>query len=55
MQNLYHGRESISCLGPKVWNFNPPDLQLLSFLISFKEAIRNWIPKKALVDFVKFT
>ena len=55
MQNLYHGRESISCLGPKVWNFNPPDLQLLSFLISFKKAIRNWIPKKALVDFVKFT
>ena len=41
---VYHGTESISYLGPKIWDIVPIELKNAQSLNSFKKSIRKWIP-----------
>ena len=38
VRSVYHGSESISCLGPRVWILIPPELKQLSSFISFRKS-----------------
>ena len=41
---VYHGTESISYLGPKIWDIVPIELKNVQSHNSFKKIIRKWIP-----------
>ena len=41
-RTVYHGTESISYLGPKIWDIVPIELKSLESLNSFKRSIRKW-------------
>ena len=43
-RTVYHGTESISYLGPKIWDIVPIELKNAQCLNSFKKSIRKWIP-----------
>ena len=43
-KTVYHASESISYLGPKIWNIVPIELKNVQSLNSFKKSIRKWIP-----------
>ena len=38
MSNLYHGTESLSNLGPRIWNLVPDKLKQLVDIHAFKKA-----------------
>ena len=42
----YQGSESISYLGPKVWDINPEKLKEVSSIVSFQKSVRKWILQK---------
>ena len=42
---VYHGFESISNLGPKIWNLVPDRLKELNSMNSFKNEIKRWQPE----------
>ena len=42
--NVYCGTESISNLGPRIWDQVPDRLKELNSLTSFKKEIKKWIP-----------
>ena len=44
-KSVYHGSESISYLGPKIWEFVPAKMKETNSLNSFKIEIRNWVPQ----------
>ena len=44
VHSVYHGTESLSFLGPKIWDLVPVELKLSETLFSFKLRIRNWVP-----------
>ena len=44
-RTVYHGTESISCLGPKIWDIVPSELKEAQSFNSFKKSIRKWIPE----------
>ena len=39
------GTESLSYLGPKLWETVPSSIRDLESLVSFKQNIKKWIPK----------
>ena len=41
-KTVYHGTESISYLGLKMWDIVPAELKQNQSLNSFKKSIRNW-------------
>ena len=41
---VFHGTESISYLGPKIWYFVPDKFKHKKSLNSFKESIEMWVP-----------
>ena len=43
--HVYNGSESISYLGPKVWELVPNNLKRINSLTSFKEQIKKWNPE----------
>ena len=43
--SVYNGTESISYLGPKVWELVPDNLKRINSLTSFKEQIKKWNPE----------
>ena len=43
-RTVYHGTESISYLGPKIWEIVPREIKDLESLNSFKKSIRKWTP-----------
>ena len=43
--HVYNGTESISYLGPKVWELVPDNLKRINSLTSFKEQIKKWNPE----------
>ena len=43
-RTVYHSTESISYLGPKIWDIVPTELKNAQSLNSFKKSIRKWIP-----------
>ena len=42
----FYGSESISYLGPKIWDIVPLELEDLTSLNAFKKGIKKWQPKK---------
>ena len=44
IESVYNGSESITYLGPKIWNMVPSELQEMLSISSFKKAIKEWHP-----------
>jgi len=45
VRTVYNGTESISFLGPKIWNIVPEELRDLESLELFKTRIKKWVPE----------
>ena len=45
VKSVYHGSESISYLGPKIWQIVPAKIKETNSLNSFKTEIRKWVPQ----------
>ena len=54
IKSVYHGPESISFLGPKIWNSLPDRLKNVSRLHLFKQEIKNGILKIVPVNYADF-
>ena len=44
-KSVYHGSESISYLGPKIWHMQPDDYKTKQNLDTFKIRIKKWKPE----------
>ena len=44
-RTVYHGTESISYQGLKIWDIVPAELKQNQSLNSFKKSIRKWVPQ----------
>ena len=42
---VWNGQETISYLGPKIWNMVPEEMKQKSSLFAFKREIKQWVPK----------
>ena len=49
-QTVTFGTNSISCLGPKIWNSLPYHLKCSESLVDFKRMIKKWNGSKCLCD-----
>ena len=45
INTVYHGTESISNLGSKMWDLVPKNLKEISELHKFKKVIKEWKPE----------
>ena len=45
MRSVFHGRESIWYLGPKIWDIVPLEWEELVNDVVFKKSIKEWTPK----------
>ena len=45
VRTVYHGSESISYLGPNIWNVLPDRLKNANSLETFKSVIKKWKPE----------
>ena len=45
VKSVYHGTESLSYLGPKVWDILPNIYKNIYGLHKFKKAIKKWKPE----------
>ena len=45
VRSLFHGSESISCLGSKIWGIVPSELKELTSVSAFKKSIEDYRPK----------
>ena len=45
MKSVYHGFESISYLGPKIWEIVPAKIKETNSLNSSKIEICKWVPQ----------
>ena len=45
VKSVYHGTESISHLGPKIWDILPDDYKTIQNLDTFKIKIKKWKPE----------
>ena len=46
VHSVYHGTESLSCSGPKIWHLVPAELKQSETLYSLKLKIKNWVPSE---------
>ena len=46
VNSVYNGTESVSCLGPKIWDLVPNELKDIGNLAAFKKEIKKWSPEK---------
>ena len=44
VNSVYHGTESITYLGPKIWDMVPDSIKEKISLNSFKESVKLWVP-----------
>ena len=44
VKSVYHGSESLSNLGPRIWNLVPDNLKQLDDINSFKTEVKKWKP-----------
>ena len=44
VNSIRHDTESISFLGPKIWDLVPSDIKLSQSLSIFKRKIKKWVP-----------
>ena len=42
VKSVYHETESISCIGPKIWNILPEKIKSIDNLEHFKKEIKTW-------------
>ena len=42
INTVYHGTESVSNIGPKIWNLVPSNLKEINYLDKFDKAIKQW-------------
>ena len=45
IKSVNHGSESLSSLGPKIWELVPLEMREINSLLKFKEEIKKWEPK----------
>ena len=45
IKSVYNGTESVSFLGPKIWQLVPVEMKKIESLEKFKKKIRKWVPK----------
>ena len=55
VKSVFHGSESISYLGPKIWDIAPFELKELTSLNAFKNGIKNSNQKTALAGYASNT
>ena len=55
VKNTFHGTESLSYLGPKIWDLVLKEPKELSSISTFKKPIKSGSLKITLVDYVKNT
>ena len=55
VKSVYHTTESISYLGPKIWDILPDDDKTIQIWILLKLKLKNGNQKIARVGYVKFT
>ena len=53
--SVYQGTESLSFLGPKIWDLVPVELKQSETLYSFKLKIKNWVLLNVYEEYVKLT
>ena len=53
VHSVYHSTESLSILGPKMWDLVSLELKQLESLEVFKLKIKKWIPLNVLADCVE--
>ena len=53
VKSVYHGKESFSNLGPRIWNLVPDKLKQLVDMRAFKKDNKVWKPKITYVGYVK--
>ena len=46
VNSVYNGTESVSFLGPKIWDLVPNELKDIGNLAAFKKTIKKWSPEK---------
>ena len=46
VRSAFHGSETISYLGSKIWDIAPLELKELTSAVAFKKGIKEWKPKK---------
>ena len=44
IHSVYHGSESVSSLGPKIWELVPPGIRQINTFSKLKKAIKKWKP-----------
>ena len=45
VKSVYHETESLSILGPRIWNLVPNKLKQLVNILAFKKEFKEWKPK----------
>ena len=45
VRTVYHGSETISHFGPKIWDILPESIKIANSLNSFKKLIKKWVPQ----------
>ena len=55
VKSVFHGSESITYLGPKIWDIVPLQLKELTSLNAFKKGIKNGNQKIVLAGYVSNT
>ena len=53
IHSVYHGSESASHLGPKIWVLIPPVIRQIDTFSGFKKAIKKWKPTNCPSGFAK--
>ena len=46
VNTVWNGLETVSYLGPKIWNMVPLEMKQKTSLSSFKREIKRWVPEK---------
>ena len=55
VKSVHKGLESLSRLGPRIWELLPLEIKETETLLQFKAKIKKWIPKTVLVVFAECT
>ena len=42
VHSVFHGKESISYLGPQIWDMIPVEMKNLKTISAFKREVKNW-------------
>ena len=55
VHSVYHDTESLSFLGPTIWDLVPVELKQSEALYSFKLKIKSWVPLNVHAEYAKLT